>query len=188
MWDEFQQDLSDLGPTSEKLLHDLMTKDEEVEVDLLRPEGLRLERVKIAVTPGETEIHAMVKVRRGQHFFRQSVLSAYGVCCCISGINLPELLVASHIKPWGEFPKERLDPSNGLCLSNLHDRAFDSGLITVDKEFKVVLSKRLRDHFTQPALEQNFAPFDRTMIRLPEKLAQPSEDYLRYHRERIFQQ
>jgi predicted restriction endonuclease len=95
-------------------------------------------------------------------------------------------LVASHIKPWGKFPNERLNPRNGLCLSNLHDAAFDSGLITLDENLQVVLSKRLQKFFPQPALEQNFVPFAGTTIRLPEKLAEPDGDFLRYHRESVF--
>jgi hypothetical protein len=181
MWREFHQNLATLGPTSEQLLHDLFTKDETKEVDLLTPDKVLL------VTPtGPTETQATVKVRRGQQFFRQSVLTAYGVRCCISGINVPRLLVASHIKPWGKFPDGRLNPKNGLCLSTLHDAAFDSGLITLDENLNVILSKRLRSFFPQPALEQNFIPFEGKSIRLPEKLAEPDGDFLRYHREEVF--
>ena len=98
-----------------------------------------------------------------------------------------ELLVASHIKPWAAFPDERLDPRNGLCLSSLHDAAFDSGLITLDEDNRVVLSKRLRDHFTTPTLERSFAPFAGEPIRLPDKLAEPDAGFLAYHREEIFE-
>lgn len=115
------------------------------------------------------------------------MLTAYDVRCCISGINVPCLLVASHIKPWGQFPNERLNPQNGVCLSTLHDAAFDAGLITLDEKLRVVLSKQLRRFFPQPALEQNFVPFEGAPIRLPEKLAEPDAGYLRFHREEIFQ-
>jgi predicted restriction endonuclease len=125
--------------------------------------------------------------RSGQQFFRQAVLNAYDVRCCISGINVPDLLIASHIKPWGKFPNDRLNPRNGLCLSKLHDAAFDGGLITLDGSLKVVLSSRLRKFFPQPALEQNFVPFEGRPIRLPEKLAEPDAEFLRYHREVLFQ-
>ncbi|MDQ2976730.1 MAG: HNH endonuclease [Acidobacteriota bacterium] len=135
---------------------------------------------------GPTETTASVRVRRGQQFFRQTVLNSYGVRCCISGINVPRLLVASHIKPWRDFPKDRLDPRNGLCLSSLHDAAFDAGLITLDKDLNIVLSKRLRRYFPQETLEQNFVPFEGNPISLPEKLAEPSRKHLRYHREKIF--
>lgn len=138
------------------------------EVDLLGHD-----RVRLVAPTGPTEAAATVRLRRGQQFFRQAVLTAYGVRCCISGINVPPLLVASHIKPWGKFPAERQNPRNGLCLSALHDAAFDAGLITLDEAFRVVLSGKLRRYFPQPALEQNFVPFEGRPIRLPEKLAEP---------------
>jgi len=152
------------------------------EVDLLGHD-----RVRLVAPTGPTEAAATVRVRRGQQFFRQAVLTAYGVRCCISGINVPPLLVASHIKPWGRFPAERLNPRNGLCLSALHDAAFDAGLITLDEGFRVVLSGKLRRYFPQPVLEQNFVPFEGRPIRLPEKLAEPDAEFLRYHREAVFQ-
>jgi len=114
------------------------------------------------------------------------VLNSYGVRCCISGINVPRLLVASHIKPWRDFPKERLDPRNGLCLSSLHDAAFDAGLMTLDKKLRVLLSRRLKNFFPQPTLEQNFIPFEGEPIRLPEKLTEPSAEFLSFHRRKIF--
>jgi predicted restriction endonuclease len=182
MWNEFQDNLSVLGAESEQLVHDLFTKDETKEVDFLQRDKARL------VAPiGPTETQATVKVRRGQQFFRQAVLTAYDVRCCISGINVPRLLVASHIKPWGKFPSERLNPKNGLCLSSLHDAAFDAGLITLDNRLSVVLSKRLRNFFPQPTLEQNFVPFEGKPICLPDKLAEPDPDFLRYHRDVIFE-
>ncbi|NOS99202.1 MAG: HNH endonuclease [Phycisphaerales bacterium] len=188
MWREFHAELATLAPESEQLLHDLFTKDERREVDFLQRDKVRLEPSRRLSAPiGPTESTATVRVRRGQQFFRQSILNVYGVCCCISGIKVPRLLIASHIKPWREFPDDRLNPRNGLCLSSLHDAAFDSGLITLDEEFRVVLSRRLRSYFPQPALEQNFVPFVGQPIRLPEKLAKPNAAFLAYHRESVFE-
>jgi len=182
MWDEFQANIGTLGIESEELLHNLFTRDQTKDVDLLSRDAVRL------TTPtGPTETQATVKVRRGQQFFRQSILNAYDVRCCISGIRVPQLLVASHIKPWGKFPAERLNPRNGLCLSKLHDAAFDCGLITLDAEYKVVLSGRLKRGFRQqPALEENFAPFAGVPIQIPDKLAEPDAEFLAYHRESVF--
>jgi putative restriction endonuclease len=163
------------------MLHDLFTHDETKEIDLLSRE-----KVQIVTPSGPTEVEATVKARRGQQFFRQTVLNAYDVRCCISGINVPRLLVASHIKPWGKFPTERLNPKNGLCLSSLHDAAFDAGLITLDETLNVVLSKRLKSFFPQPALEQSFIPFEGRSIRLPDKLTEPDADFLSYHRTTVF--
>jgi len=181
MWNEYFANFSTLGPESAQLLHDLFTKDQTKEVDFLQRD-----RVHLVPPSGPTEREATVKTRRGQHFFRQAILSAYSVCCCISGINVPSLLVASHIKPWGKFPSERLNPRNGLCLSAIHDAAFDAGFITLNKDLGVVLSKHLRKYFPQPTLEHNFVPFEGKPIHLPDKLAEPDPDFLRYHREKIF--
>lgn len=78
-----------------------------------------------------------VKTRVNQSVFRQYVLSNYDYSCAISGINAPDLLVASHIIPWSENVEERLNPENGLCLSAIHDRAFDKGLIGIDNNRKI---------------------------------------------------
>jgi predicted restriction endonuclease len=185
MWREFHDEVATLGPESEQLLHDLFTSDQTQEVDFLHRDRIRLERLS-AVPSGPTESTATVKVRRGQQFFRQSILSAYGIRCCISGMNVPQLLVASHIKPWGHFPDDRLNPCNGLCLSSIHDAAFDAGLITLDNEFRVVLSKRIKSYFPQNALEQNFVPYAGKPIQLPQKVAEPSGEFLAYHRESVF--
>jgi putative restriction endonuclease len=66
--------------------------------------------------PGE-EREALVRLRVNQSFFRRRVLSAYEYRCCVTGLAVPELLVASHIVPWADDPANRLNPRNGLCLS-----------------------------------------------------------------------
>ena len=186
MWREFHADIENLGAESEQLLHDLFTTDNDREVDFLAPNKVRLEQSRKPPT-GLTEATASVRVRRGQQFFRQTVLNSYGVRCCISSINIPRLLVASHIKPWRDHPDHRLDPRNGLCLSTLHDAAFDCGLITIDARFRVVLSKRLKSFLPSQILEDSFVRFEGEEIHLPDKVAEPNPIFLRYHRTRIFQ-
>ena len=182
VWKEFHEQIATLAIISEELMHNLFTDDKKEELDFLETN-----HVCLKAPTGATEVASTVMARRGQQFFRQSVLNAYGVRCCISGINVPRMLVASHIKPWSEFPGERLELCNGLCLSTLHDAAFDSGLITLDDDLSVVLSKRLKAFFPQPSLEQNFVPFEGKPIGVPQKLAEPSREFLRYHREEIFE-
>jgi putative restriction endonuclease len=186
MWQEFRSDYRELAPHSEEILHDLFTTDESKEVDFLERDKVRLERPRLVAPSGPTEKEQTVRVRRGQQFFRQTVLNSYGVRCAISGINVPRLLVASHIKPWCDFPEERLNPQNGLCLSSIHDAAFDSGLITIDGEWRVVLSKELRSYFPEPALENSFVPFEGKTIRWPENIAEPSQHLMEFHRTEIF--
>ena len=95
-------------------------------------------------TPVGEDIVATTRVRRGQALFRSAVLSAYRNRCCITGLADPRLLVASHIVPCiATTQQTSLNPTNGLCLSALHDRAFDRGLITFDPDLRLVLSPHL---------------------------------------------
>lgn len=127
---------------------------------------------------------ATVKVRVNQARFRRAVLASYNARCCISGLAVPRLLIASHIVPWSEDHTNRLNPRNGLCLSALHDRAFDQGLITVLPDFRVRVSKDLSaahaDEFTKAAI----AAFDGRPIRLPERF-RPDEAFLTAHAKRF---
>jgi len=124
------------------------------------------------------------KARIGQAQFRQIVLSSYNNKCCISGLDIPKLLIASHIIPWSENPSERLNPGNGLCLSSIHDRAFDQGLITLNQHFEVILSSELLNK-SQPFTELCFEQYEGKTITLPTKFI-PKEEFLAHHRKEIF--
>jgi hypothetical protein len=88
MWDEFHSNYNDLGPENEQLLHDLFTTDNDREGDFLGRDKVRLEpSTKVTPPLGLTEAIALVRVRHGQQFFRQTVLNAYGVRCFISDIT-----------------------------------------------------------------------------------------------------
>ena len=76
---------------------------------------------------------AFVKQRVNQDAFRSMILNLYEKRCALTGINIPALLVASHIIPWAVNQQERLNPENGLCLSALYDKAFDKGFISFAK-------------------------------------------------------
>ncbi|QSX30346.1 HNH endonuclease [Shewanella cyperi] len=127
----------------------------------------------------------LTKTRIGQSQFRLAVLSAYDFKCCITGINIADLLVASHIVPWRLDAANRLNPSNGLCLSALHDKAFDKGLITLNEELEVMLSSQLLQQKNR-ALTDNFEPYENRQIFLPKKFM-PSQQFLTHHRNHIFQ-
>ncbi|MCY3567372.1 MAG: HNH endonuclease [Chloroflexi bacterium] len=124
------------------------------------------------------------KVRRGQALFRATVLSAYQNRCCITGLADPRLLNASHIVPWRDDPSNRLNPRNGLCLSALHDRAFDRGLITLDVDYRLLLSPQLKER-NDDFVSISFIRYEGNQIALPDKLA-PDHGFLTLHRETIF--
>lgn len=138
-----------------------------------------------AAFDGPTEATRSTVVRRAQSFFRRAVLTAYERRCCISGIAVKELLVASHIIPWAESTADRVNPANGLCLSRLHDGAFDKGLVTFDEQRRLVLSKRLRAQLSNVVLRESFERFEGQPLRLPTRCV-PEERFLAYHRDNCF--
>jgi putative restriction endonuclease len=60
--------------------------------------------------------------------------------------------VASHILPWAKNEEERLNPENGICLSSLHDKAFDKGYISINQKFEILISNELKIKSKQPFL------------------------------------
>ncbi len=128
---------------------------------------------------------ALVKVRVNQSFFRNAVLASYNNHCCITGIEVPELLVAGHIIPWAENTKERVNPANGLCLNALHDKAFDKGLMTITPDYVVKLSSELSKNLIKNSSETFFRPFEGKRISLPQKFV-PKMECLEYHNRVIF--
>jgi putative restriction endonuclease len=126
-----------------------------------------------------------VKRRINQNFFRQSIMASYGSMCCITGINTSSLLVASHIVPWAIDPHNRLNPSNGLCLNALHDKAFDRGLIAIDKDFKVLISNSIKLGKSNFFRDQFLINIEGKSITMPDKFL-PNTEFLKYHQENIF--
>lgn len=86
--------------------------------------------------PHTTEAERLVVQRVGQDIFRDRLMTYWGGRCPLTGITEPDLLRASHIKPWAkcETDAERLDVHNGLLLSALWDAAFDKGLVTFEDD------------------------------------------------------
>ena len=124
-------------------------------------------------------------VRIGQDFFRAAVLSAYNEQCCVTGLAVPRLLEASHIVPWNHDRANRTNPQNGLLLSVLHHRAFDAGVITIGNDMEVRVARRFSSQ-TDEFFDHAIGRYDGSPITLPEKFA-PDQEFLSYHRERIFQ-
>lgn len=125
------------------------------------------------------------QVRVGQSYFRAAVLSAYNNRCCISGLSVPKLLIASHIVPWNQDIHNRLNPGNGLALSALHDKAFDLGLMTIDENFRVVVSSQI-NHKNDQFFDSSIKSFHGKSIFLPDKFS-PQAEFLAMHRETIFE-
>jgi len=132
---------------------------------------------------GETR-RVFTEQRIKQNFFRRAVLASYRGRCCMSGLSEPRLLIASHIVPWSKDKANRLNPSNGLCLSAIHDRAFDKGLITLSDDWKIVLSEALRKR-DEPFVQAVLKPLEGRAIEIPERFV-PAAAFLQRHRAEIF--
>jgi putative restriction endonuclease len=144
------------------------------------------ERVVTEQLPARrTAAERMTLVRLGQGFFRNAVLAGYELRCCITGIEAPELLRASHIIPWSVSEARRLDPANGVCLNALHDAAFDAGLIGVDEQLRIMVSRSTRDSMPEEVFDDYFSRYQGKRIRTAERFA-PDAECLRYHRENVF--
>jgi len=128
---------------------------------------------------------AFVKQRVNQDAFRSMILNLYEKRCALTGINIPTLLVASHIIPWAVNQQERLNPENGLCLSALYDKAFDKGFISFDDQYRVILSEKLKLYQAEPYYGKHFASIEGQSIALPE-YHRPNKEFLEWHRDCIF--
>ena len=128
---------------------------------------------------------AFVKQRVNQDAFRSMILNLYEKRCALTGINIPALLVASHIIPWAVNQQERLNPENGLCLSALYDKAFDIGFISFDDQYRVILSEKLKLYQAEPYYGKHFASIEGQSIALPE-YHRPNKEFLEWHRDCIF--
>lgn len=176
IWDEFHSDWERLAVESELIRQQL-------DGNLVDNMELDNEEFLLEDFSGETR-QVLTTQRIKQHFFRRAVLSSYRGRCCMSGLSEPQLLIASHIVPWSRDKANRLNPSNGLCLSAIHDRAFDKGFITLSDDFRIVVSEELKrrdDTFVKEVL----LPLNGMLIELPERFM-PSVEFISRHRADLF--
>jgi putative restriction endonuclease len=169
VWNEFYQDWENLAYESELLFS--QPGDGPPDEATSFPEGKTRE--------------AVVKARINQQFFRAAVLTAYDNKCCITGLPVPELLVASHIVPWITDVKNRTNPRNGLCLNALHDRAFDLGLLTITPKLTILLSPQLKKRTEQPGISEFFLKYKDASVTAATRFA-PDSAFLQYHNDVIF--
>lgn len=176
IWDEFFNNQQELVFLSEQILAQKqnLTIESKYHDLLFDLKGLK----------GKTKIRE-VKTRVNQSVFRQMVMVNYDSKCAITGIDIPDLLYASHIIPWAQNENERLNPENGICLSALYDKAFDKGYIGLDKDYKVMLSSTLKNKKHTEYYAKYFAPIENTSIITPIKY-HPKKEFLEYHLDTIF--
>jgi predicted restriction endonuclease len=175
VWQEFQEDSDIVIAQMEEQWDSLGTHSASAVVE-----------AEPAIPSGPAEVERTVVTRRLQGAFRSAVMVGYKHRCALTGLNIPTLLIASHIIPWAHSEGRRADPRNGLCLNALHDRAFDRGLLTFDEEFRVVISPSLQDDEKLGRLAPQLKLIEGQLLSMPERFG-PSHEAMSYHREQIFQ-
>lgn len=136
---------------------------------------------QVAALPKTTEAERLVVQRVGQNLFREGLMDLWEARCAATGLAVPALLRASHIKPWAdcETDAERLDVYNGILLAPHLDAAFDLGFITVADDGAIGVSHALdADARAILGLDQPLR------VR---SLADGHRAYLPWHRARVFQ-
>lgn len=176
VWNEFNGDWERLAFESERLLAQRTGRliEDSSEADVVDALGIGKDR------------ETLVKVRVNQGFFRKTVLAAYNYQCCVTGLEIPELLNASHIIPWSKDKDNRVNPRNGLCLNAIHDRAFDRGLLTITPDFIVKVSKVIKRKSVSEAVQDFLLRYDGREINKPARFL-PDLKFLKYHNRNIFQ-
>lgn len=172
IWEEFKSDWEKRVFESERLLIELTGRVKELDYDgTVFPEGRTRE--------------AIVRTRVNQGFFRAAVLAAYGSTCCITGCSIPELLNASHIRPWATDVKNRTNPRNGLCLNVLHDRAFDCGLLTVTPDLRVMISPKAKRKSSDLGTQELLLRYEGAPVQPPKHFV-PDPRFLKFHNQETF--
>ena len=175
VWNEYFGEWERLALDSTNILSKIQNKPIEV--------VLNMEQELKNIVGKEKE--RLVKVRVNQNDFRQRILASYNNKCCITGLDISTLLVASHIIPWSKNEQERLNPRNGLCLNSIHDRAFDKGLITITNDFKIKLSDAILAKKKDITIQTFFLKYDNQTITLPDRYL-PNTEFLEWHYQNIF--
>jgi len=175
MWESFSKNWNEMSEKSEQAFESLMGEETSQAFD---------NESSIAFPNGSSETERPAKVRRHQTFFRNTVLASYEYRCALTGLAIPKLLVASHIIPWSQNEERRTDPTNGLCLNALHDRAFDRHLITFDEDFRLIVSDVLKSRNATEFQSLNFIRLEGSKLSMPHRFM-PDRVAIEEHRKQL---
>lgn len=153
--------------------------EEDAAAELIEDDPVEVEGFREQINKKNYEVPdatATVKTRgSAQKAFAEAVKRNYGYRCAVSGIVNKDFLVAAHIVPWSADQKIRLDPSNGICLSLLVDRAFEKGYLLVQDDCTIRVNWDLVKE--DQALRAQLAAYDGQKLHPPKKEA-PIPEYL----------
>lgn len=118
-----------------------------------------------------------VRDRAGQVVFRQKILAAYGYRCCVTGERSLEVLDAAHIQPYVNIESNHIQ--NGLAFRTDFHKLFDAGLLSIDDDYRLVTSNRLKSKI--------YASYHGQEVFVPDEVSRkPSKEALEVHRTVVF--
>ena len=169
VWNEFYGNPELLAFESEKIIARLTNQSIEM-CTSIRTDDL----------PQGRERSVIIKQRVNQSFFRSTVMSAYNFHCCISGVNIAELLEACHIVDWSQDERNRVNPKNGLCMNSFFHKAYDNHLLGITPDMRIVVSEELLQGSTEISFFNYLKTIDGKKILLPDKFL-PQKELLEIH-------
>lgn len=169
VWNEFYGNPELLAFESEKIIARLTNQSIEM-CTSIRTDDL----------PQGRERSVIIKQRVNQSFFRSTVMSAYNFHCCISGVNIAELLEACHIVDWSQDERNRVNPKNGLCMNSFFHKAYDKHLLGITPDMRIVVSEELLQGSTEISFFNYLKTIDGKKILLPDKFL-PQKELLEIH-------
>lgn len=132
---------------------------------------------------GSTTALRLTEVRTKQELFRRRLISVETKCRLTQVMDL-RFLRASHIKPWSacDDATQRVDGYNGLLLTPQADLLFDRGWISFDDTGRLLVTGALPKDVR-----------DRLGLKLKDgkkygEFLREQQEYLKYHRDNIFEQ
>ncbi|MES2278566.1 MAG: HNH endonuclease [Bacteroidota bacterium] len=185
IYNEFVNNWDDMLYESEVLL--AKYQNQTIEEVFLDKEEIKKFNIKLLDGKQGHDVERLMKARVNQVLFRKVILSNYSNSCAICGLDVDSLLVASHILKWSENQSNRLNPENGLCLCNIHDKAFEVGFIGISNNYKIILSKKLTQIKKVETFEALFKRHENKSIILPDKFY-PNSIFLEKHLNSIFKE
>ena len=154
---------------------------EQVQARLTRPFPVPDESVLVATQKyGKPQI---VLPRLGQGAFRMIVADSYLRQCALSSSHILHILEAAHIRPYTTAGGTH-SPTNGILLRQDIHTLFDRGYITVTPDYRVEVSKRIREEFNNG---MEYYAMHGKQIHLPNlEQLRPSKESLDWHNETVY--
>lgn len=183
IYHDFRNNWDDMLYESEVLL--AKYENRTIEEAFLAKEEIKEIKTDILSGKQGIDVQRLIKARVNQDIFRKVVINNYSNSCAICGLDIESLLVASHIIKWSINQPQRLNPENGLCLCNIHDKAFEVGFIGIQKNYKIILSKKLDKMKSLETYNALFKRHENNFISLPDKFY-PNSSLLEQHLKSTF--